>query len=236
MVRNDELSSECSPPTAYSSHLARTNPPGGGFRGLAAAEVLAIGSVVSESHTMDPTNHEDIEKLSRTELSAPARLAVRKELQRLGSLVPADENVHCIARGAYKGRFGLIAVTDKRLIFVDRARVHSQTASFSLKRVLKVERGVTLMGYGRLVVHLTTEDIDPVTSRGRPPTALRFKVLPKDHTAHLADAITRTVGIQRATVLEEIYDDRASIEVQRDTLEQAEVPEDELHRSDHDPE
>jgi hypothetical protein len=159
-----------------------------------------------------PDAEKSVEELSRSELSAPARLAVRKELARLKTLLSEDEEVLCLARGAYRGRFGLIAVSRKRLLFVDRARIHSQTASFGLARVVKVERGVTLMGYGRLVVYISTEDMAPASPLSKPPTVLKFKVLPKDHTEHLANAITGAAGIAHASLLEEVYDDRGSVE------------------------
>ncbi len=138
-----------------------------------------------------------IEEVSMSDLSAPARLAVRKELRRLESLLGSDEVVQAMARGAYKGRFGLVAVTSKRVVFVDRAKIQSQTAGFSLGRIRKIETGVTPMGYGRLEIYLAADDLP--LAKEDVPSKLRFKVLPKTKTSELAECLARMCGIGKVT-------------------------------------
>lgn len=129
------------------------------------------------------------QEVSRSDLSAPARLAVRKELSRLESLLDSNEEVVSMARGSYKGRFGLVAVTRKRVIFVDRARINSQTVSFSLGRVRSVEVGTTPMGYGSIELYLASDDLPSGGGEDDVPSRLRFKVVPKSSTDKLARSL-----------------------------------------------
>lgn len=155
-----------------------------------------------------------IEEVSRSDLSAPARLAVRKELQRLEALIDPKEVVVSLARGAYKGRFGLVAVTGKRVIFVDRAKIHSLTASFSLRRVQKIETGTTPLGYGRIELYLESE--------GPVPERLRFKIVPKAKTDDLARAISTHSGVGRITDVGLVPDE--SVELDSSGMTRGEAP------------
>jgi hypothetical protein len=134
-----------------------------------------------------------IEEVSQSDLTPPGRLAVRKELRRLESLLDPDEEVVSMARGAYKGRFGLVAVTRKRVIFVDRAKIQSQTASFSVNRIRKIETGTTPMGYGRIELFLASDDLP--SSEGDVPSRLRFKIVPKSKTEDLAESLSVQSGV-----------------------------------------
>ncbi len=142
---------------------------------------------------MDETDaSKSVEEVSLSDLSAPARLAVRKELRRLEALLDPDEVVVAMARGAYRGRFGVVAVTRKRVIFVDRAKIHSQTASFSLGRLYKVDTGTTPMGYGRLELYMRTDDLPQGVSDV--PSRLRFKVVPKSKAEEIAQVLSAESG------------------------------------------
>ena len=143
-----------------------------------------------------------IVEVSLSDLSAPARLAVRKELRRLETL----------ARGAYKGRFGLVAVTEKRVFFVDRAKINSQTTSFSLEWIEKIETGSTPLGYGRIELYLKAD--------APAPNRLRFKVVPKTKTEQLAKAISIHSGLGKVSEVGLVADESVESECLETTTDE----------------
>ena len=153
-----------------------------------------------------------IVEVSLSDLSAPARLAVRKELRRLESMVEPGEIVVSLARGAYKGRFGLVAVTEKRVFFVDRAKINSQTTSFSMEWIEKIETGSTPLGYGRIELYLKAD--------APAPNRLRFKVVPKTKTEQLAKAISIHSGLGKVSEVGLVPDESVESECLETTTDE----------------
>lgn len=120
-----------------------------------------------------------VEATASAYLTATGRIAVRRELSSLaGELEPGEAPI-TVSRGALSGRFGLIAVTDKRVIFLDKARLDSKSRSIPMREIGWVASGVTPLGYGML-------KIGPHRSDGK---VLKIKVIPKERAGDIASAI-----------------------------------------------
>lgn len=144
---------------------------------------------------------DEVGKTAHEQLTAAGRIAVRKELARLPELLNADEPVVEMARGALRGRFGLVAVTDRRLIFVDHALIDSRTTAVDLSSVTDLHCGVTPMGYGEVRISVTDG-------------TRRFKILPKGRVEELATAISsgsNRPGAGGRITLEEFDDESSEI-------------------------
>lgn len=120
-----------------------------------------------------------VEETAGAYLTATGRIAVRRELTSLVDELEPGEAPITVSRGALSGRFGLIAVTDQRLIFLDKARLDSKSRSIPMREIGWVTSGVTPLGYGML-------KIGPHRSDGK---VLKIKVIPKERAGDLASAI-----------------------------------------------
>lgn len=131
---------------------------------------------------MDP--NASIEQAAATELTATSRIAVRKELQKLPEYLGDGEYPVCMAKGALAGRFGLVVVTEKRMLFIDHARIDSKTRDFWFVDIGWVTSGITLMGYGALRV-------GPADGMSK---VYRLKILPKERAKDIADAVAARIS------------------------------------------
>ncbi|RIK09947.1 MAG: hypothetical protein DCC49_05000 [Acidobacteria bacterium] len=138
-----------------------------------------------------------VEEAAGAYLTATGRIAVRRELSSLvGELEPGEAPI-TVSRGALLGRFGLIAVTDQRLIFIDKARLDSKSRSIPMREIGWVTSGVTPLGYGMLKV-------GPHRSDGK---VLKIKVIPKERAGDIASAIEPFIDPIEAPAGEEFFED-----------------------------
>lgn len=147
-----------------------------------------------------------VEQAASASLTATGRIAVRRELTNLaGELEPGEAPI-TVSRGALAGRFGLIAVTDQRLIFLDKARLDSKSRSVPMREIGWVTSGTTPLGYGMLKV-------GPHRSDGK---LLKFKVIPKDRASELAAAIEPFIDAVELPVGAENFEDDAEAAASQD--------------------
>jgi hypothetical protein len=79
------------------------------------------------------------------------RFMVRKELKKLPEMLHEGEEVLNLAQGRYEGNEGLIAVTDRRILFVDEGLVRSQREDFPYGRVSSVQSSKGMLS-GKLTI------------------------------------------------------------------------------------
>jgi hypothetical protein len=65
----------------------------------------------------------DVQQVARYKLSPSARNLVPRELRRLERILPDDEQLISLAQGRFEDGIGLLAATDRRLIFLGRQLV-----------------------------------------------------------------------------------------------------------------
>src|SRR5829696_7802850 len=66
------------------------------------------------------------------------RWLVRRELKKLPDMLEDGEEVLNLARGEYDGREGLMAVTDRRIVFLEQGMVRHRFEDFSYDRINSV--------------------------------------------------------------------------------------------------
>lgn len=89
------------------------------------------------------TTPEAIKALLREKLDG--KLLVRKEIRRLPELMDPGEALTTACSGTYEGRNGLLAVTDRRILFVDEGVVRSRLEEFHYSRISSAQRHTKLM-------------------------------------------------------------------------------------------
>lgn len=73
------------------------------------------------------------------------KLLVRKEIRRLPELMDPGEALITACSGTYEGRSGLLALTDRRILFVDEGVVRSRLEEFHYSRISSAQRHSKLM-------------------------------------------------------------------------------------------
>jgi hypothetical protein len=112
-----------------------------------------------------------VEQAARYKLPAGSRVLVSRELRRLARILLPDEQLSTLAQGRMDDATGLVAVTDRRIVFIGRQLVieervlHAQRAEFSFSDLKKVEAeqrslsGEIVLQVGR--VHVVIAGINP---------------------------------------------------------------------------
>jgi hypothetical protein len=79
------------------------------------------------------------------------KFMVRKELKKLPSMLHEREEVVNLSQGRYEGKEGLIAVTDRRVLFVDEGIVTSHREDFPYERISSVQSSTKMLS-GRITI------------------------------------------------------------------------------------
>lgn len=148
-----------------------------------------------------------VEEAASTYLTTTAKIAVRRELASLTGALEPEEAPVIVSRAALYGRFGLIAVTDKRVVFLDKARLDSKSRSILMRDIGWVNSGTTPLGYGML-------KIGPRRSDGK---VLKFKVIPKSRAPDLQAAIEPFIDPIDPPPDAEAFEDESSNEQPRES-------------------
>ena len=100
-----------------------------------------------------------VEQAARYKLPNGTRVLVSRELRRLARVLLPDERLSTLAQGRMEDATGLVAVTDRRIVFIGRQLVieervlHAQRAEFpfsDLKKVVAEQRSLS----GEVVFHV----------------------------------------------------------------------------------
>ena len=86
---------------------------------------------------------------------------VRRELKKLPELLGEDEHVLNLARGEYDGREGLMALTGRRILFLEQGMMRHRLEDFRYERVT----------FGDYVRSRISGESGPITAATAPPRA-----------------------------------------------------------------
>lgn len=112
-----------------------------------------------------------VEQTARYKLPASTRVLVARELRRLARLLMPGERLATLAQARLEDATGVVAVTDRRILFIGRQLIveervlHAQRAVYPFSEVKKVESEQRALS-GAVVVHLrrgraTLTDVNP---------------------------------------------------------------------------
>jgi len=112
---------------------------------------------------MAERDHEQSSDQEIEELDAPPALKelaqkklsmafmVRRELKKLPDVLAEDEEVLNLARGEYDGREGLMAVTNRRILFLEQGMLRHRFEDFRYERITSVQTSTSIRS-GRLTI------------------------------------------------------------------------------------
>lgn len=93
----------------------------------------------------------------------------KKEVKELPNIIQSNEVIKCLIQGIYNKGNGLLVLTDKRLIFIDKGFVNLKTEDFPLKRIssIQFESGIL---YAKIKIHTSSniaeiENVDKVQGK-----------------------------------------------------------------------
>lgn len=95
---------------------------------------------------------EQVQQIADDKLGRVTRLQVRRELKFLAERLAGDESLLALASAESGKKDGLIAVTDRRLMFLEKGMVRTHIEEFPFGRISSVE-STTRMRKGTLTVH-----------------------------------------------------------------------------------
>lgn len=110
------------------------------------------------------------------------KFGIKKELRKLPELLAPDERVVQLARGIYQKNIGLVAATDRRVIFIEQSLTHSQQEDFLYTRISSVQTEKSFGHGGKLTIYASGN------------TAVIEGMFPKDAAREFGDLIRRHIG------------------------------------------
>lgn len=143
----------------------------------------------------------NVEQTARYKLPAGTRVLVSRELRRLARVLNADERLITLAQGRLDDATGLIAVTDRRVVFIGRQLVieervlHAQRAVFPFPEIKRVDAEIRALS-GSVTIHQTRRKTH-VTDVNPPERAVEIAAVAKHRIAMLRKA-QRSLGSRAA--------------------------------------
>ncbi len=127
-----------------------------------------------------------VAQLSKVKLDGPIRWIVRKELKKVPELLSNGEELVNLAQGFYDGKNGLVALTDRRVLFIEEGMFRSRLEDFSFDRISSVqtEKG---FAHGKLVVFVSGNK------------AILEKISPKERAIEIGDMIRDKINAPKST-------------------------------------
>lgn len=104
------------------------------------------------------------------------KMTVRREVKKLPGLLHDGETVLNMAQGKYDDRQGLVAVTDRRIVFLEEGMTRSRVEDFTYEKISSVQTGKSMM-YGTLTIYASGN------------TAEVKDVMPKERAAEIGDYV-----------------------------------------------
>jgi hypothetical protein len=122
-----------------------------------------------------------IEELVDQKLPRGIRFMVRREIKGLEDKLGEGEEVVTLAQGVYDKKKGLVAVTDRRVVFVEEGMIRKHLEDFPYDRISSVQTS-TGMTNGKLTIF----------SAGN--KAVIEKVFPKQRTTEIGDYVRARIA------------------------------------------
>jgi len=101
-----------------------------------------------------PIDHGAQVEVFKRKLPSNIRMLIRRELNRLPSVLEEDETIQQIAQGRYQGKQGLVAATDRRVLFMEDGMMRSNLEDFHYERISSVQTSKGL-AFGKLTVFVS---------------------------------------------------------------------------------
>jgi hypothetical protein len=96
------------------------------------------------------------------------RIFGRKEISHLANILDRDEQVHAIGVGQYVNKAGIVALTDKRLLFLEKSMLGSEDMTdFSLSSIGAISLGKKMTGETLTVTHSGTSAVISALGHGQ---------------------------------------------------------------------
>lgn len=120
-----------------------------------------------EADVSDADIRGDIRALADEKLFT--KMGVRRELKHLPEVLHDGEQLLNLASGEYDDNFGLLVVTDQRLVFYERGVMRAKQEDFPYSRISSVQTGRGMVRGGSLTVHVsgTEGKIEHIRPKGR---------------------------------------------------------------------
>jgi len=146
------------------------------------------------------------------ELPSVIKMMVRREVRNLAGTIHPGEQLLAIAQGRYEGKQGLLAVTDRRLIFLEQGMIRRKQQDFPYDRVSSIgsKRG---LAFGTLTIHAagsqaTIDQVSPKEFADRAAELVRARLgAPARQTTALSedplDQIKKLSELRDAGILTE---------------------------------
>ena len=88
-----------------------------------------------------------------------SRIGAKRELKALEDELMSDEAVHHLAGGTYQDRNGLIALTNRRVLFFHRGLMKSTTEDFPLSKITSVQHESGML-MSKIKVAVSSRDVE----------------------------------------------------------------------------
>jgi len=112
----------------------------------------------------------------------------RKEIRHLANVLDRNEAVHAIGVGKLENKMGIVALTDRRLLFLDKSIGSEDIVDFSLNSIGALSLAKKMGGETLTVAHSGTSAVITGMGHGQGDSITRkFREL-KDRPAHTAQA------------------------------------------------
>jgi hypothetical protein len=109
------------------------------------------------------------------------KIGIRREVKKLPELLGEGEDVVTMAQGKYEDKQGLVAVTDRRVLFLEQGMVRHRLEDFPYGRISSVQTE-TGMAYGKLTIHASGNK------------AVIENVLPKQRAVEIGDYVREKIS------------------------------------------
>lgn len=125
---------------------------------------LTAHPIPSQAGVIDPRQSK-IDRLAMRDLSM--RLGVRRELRNLVDRLHTDEEPLRLARGALEGRQGVIALTDRRLLFIEEGVARRRVEDFPITSITSIQTSSGMVsGIIRVFVGAHAAELKEVLPKG----------------------------------------------------------------------
>jgi hypothetical protein len=131
------------------------------------------------SEDQGPQNR--IEQLADDKLSRRIRFVVRREIKHLEEKLGEGEEVLNLAQGQYDEKNGLVALTDRRVLFVEEGLIRKQLEDFPYEKISSVQTSTGMM-HGKLTIF------------GSGNKAVIDKIYPKQRTVEIGEHVRSRIA------------------------------------------
>ncbi len=146
------------------THQLQVSSPNTGFGGIAtiliSKEQKAEAEEIIAMLSLSPSESKRLKEIRSQIARINPLISNEKEIRELPEILHSDEVIENIVAGSYKGGFGVLVATDKRLVFVDKGMLWgSKVEDFPYDRInsIQYETGMLM---GTIKIHASGNKAD----------------------------------------------------------------------------